>query len=317
VTDANLVLGRLNPDYFLGGEIKLQPHLAEQAILKRCAEPLGLPLVDAAYGILEIANAAMVSALRLISVQRGYDPRDFAMVAFGGAGPVHAGRLALELDIPTMVIPLSPGIFSAMGLLVTDLRHDFARTMLMKTESVDPGRLENAYADLEGAGRDVLAGEGILARDMSFDRSVEMRYVGQSYELTLAVPSEAMTPATIQSVVGDFHRQHERTYGFSVPGEPTEVVNIRLAAVGRITRPKLRSASPSGAAADTAEKARRPVYFAEAQGYVDCPIYDRYALAEGATIPGPAIVEEVDSTTVVHPGYRVTVDRFGNLLSTR
>jgi N-methylhydantoinase A len=315
VTDANLVLGRLNPAYFLRGEIKLDVEKATKAVDQAVARPLGLSVVEAAHGILQIADAAMVSALRLISIKRGYDPRDFVLVAFGGAGPVHSGRLAIELGIPRTVVPLSPGIFSAMGLLVTDLRHDFSRTVLLNVEGLDAEGLERTFADLQAAGRSVFEQEGMATADTAFIRYAEMRYVGQSYELTIPLPPGQLTAETLRQLVEEFHKDHERTYGFSVLTEPTEIVNVRLSAVGRITRPKLRTVAQDGDAA-AALKETRPVYFEESGGYVDCPVYDRYLLGEGATVVGPAVVEEPDSTTIVHPGYRVAVDGFGNLLNT-
>jgi N-methylhydantoinase A len=316
VTDANLILGRLNPDYFLGGEIKLDVESARQAIKEGCADPLGLDVVMAAHGIVEIANTAMVNALRLVSVQRGYDPRDFVLVAFGGAGPVHANRLAAETGMPTVVIPVSPGTASAMGLLVTDLKHDYATTMIQRVDQLDLAALEGAYQAMEGLGRATLAKEGLPKAAMSFSRQVEMRYVGQSYELTIPLPEQngPLNRAMVQTVLEQFHREHDRAYGYSAPGEPAEFVTLRLTASGQITKPRLRELDQEGTAATAAQKATRPVYFAASDGYVDCPIYDRYLLKVGAVVVGPAVVEEIDSTTVIHPGYAASVDKFGNLL---
>jgi N-methylhydantoinase A len=318
ITDANLVLGRINPDYFLGGEVRLDVGAARWAIEERCARSLGLDVIAAANGIVEIANAAMTNAIHLISVQRGYDPREFALIAFGGAGPLHANRLAAELRIPTTVIPPSPGITSAMGLLATDLTHEYSRTMRQPTEALDADALEAAFAAMESEGRGVLAREGVAAERMTFRRFLEMRYVGQSHELSIGVAPGELLDGRLRATLDQFHREHERAYGFCAPAEPSEVVNIRITAIGEMPRPAFREAG-SGRDAPSAVKGSRRVHFAEllsdeTDGFVDCRIYDRYRLTSGAEVRGPAIVEELDSTTVIHPGFGATVDRFGNLL---
>jgi N-methylhydantoinase A len=303
VTDANLVLGRLNPSYFLGGEIELDVERARSAIEERCAEPLRLSAVEAANGIVEIANAAMVNALSLISVQRGYDPRGFLLVAFGGAGPAHACALAREAAIPSVLIPTSPGIFSATGLLSTDLKRDYTAPLLRRVDELDAADVEDAFAQMEEEGRRDLEREGLAGDAISFVRHLEMRYVGQSHELTVAADDVA-------AAVDGFHHEHDRAYGFSTETEPVEVVNARLTAVGRIAKPSL----PRLELREVAEpREERSVYFAESDGYVSCPVFDRYSLGAGAELEGPAVVEEFDSTTVVHPGFAVTVDEYGNL----
>jgi N-methylhydantoinase A len=305
VTDANVVLGRLNPDYFLGGEIGLDVDGARAAIEERCAKPLGMSVVEAANGIVEIANAAMVNALHLISVQRGYDPREFVLFGFGGAGPVHANALARDAEIPTLLIPRSPGIFSATGLLATDLKRDAAVTVMRRLAELDTAEMEATFAGLEAAAADELAREGVARDAIEFRRQLDLRYVGQSFELT--VPA-GEAPAE------RFHAEHDRAYGFAAPAEPVECVSLRLTSVGRIAKPPLRRLDPG---AMPEPKGRRPVYFAEEGGYVDCAIHDRYALPAGARLAGPAVVEEFDSTTVVHPGFTVRVDDVGNLIIER
>ena len=316
ITDANLVLGRLNPDYFLGGEMALDVDAARRAIKERCADPLGLDVSVAAHGIVEIANAAMINALRLVSVQRGYDPRDFVLMAFGGAGPVHANRLAAENEMPNVVIPMSPGITSALGLLVTDLKHDYSVTLIRPVDGLDPAEVEDAYRELEEQGKTTLTREGMQPEDMTFLRRVDVRYIGQSYELTVTLPGSRLDSSEIARVLEQFHREHDRAHGFSAPDEPAEFVNLRLAAIGRIAKPQLRELGQDGGDVDSARKATRQVYFAEAGGFIDCPIYDRYALGAGCVVAGPAVIEEIDSTTVIHPGYQARVDRFGNLALT-
>jgi N-methylhydantoinase A len=262
----------------------------------------------------------MINALRLVSIQRGYDPRDFALVAFGGAGPVHANRLAAETEIAAIIVPMSPGIFSAMGLLVTDLKHDYSSTLVRPASALDVEEVERTYQGLERRGREALEREGMTSDDISYRRSVDMRYVGQSYELSISLPSTPVVESTIADAVKRFHLEHDRAYGFSAPEEPVEIVNVRLTAVGRITKPAFRELVPRGGVDGglaAARKALRPVYFAEAGGFTPCPILDRYLLAAADAVDGPAIIEEIDSTTVVHPGYRATVDRYGNLIVAR
>ena len=301
VTDANVVLGRLNPDYFLGGEISLDVEGARRAIDERCAKPLGLDVVEAAHGIVEIANAAMVNALHLISVQRGYDPRDFLLVGFGGAGPVHANALARDAEIPTVLVPPSPGIFSATGLLTTDLKRDAAQTVVQRLDALDPSDVESVFAALEAAGAEEMRHEGVAEDAIEFERRLDLRYVGQSYELTVPAGGE---------LAQRFHAEHDRVYGFSAESEPIECVSLRLTTIGRIAKPPPRALARGDA---PEASSRREVYFAEAGGYVDSPIYDRYVLGAGARLAGPAVVEEFDSTTVVHPGYGLRVDEHGNL----
>jgi N-methylhydantoinase A len=305
VTDANVVLGRLNPGYFLGGEIGLDVEGASKAIEERCAKPLGLSVTEAANGIVEIANAAMVNALHLISVQRGYDPRDFVLVGFGGAGPVHANALMRDAEMPTLLIPRSPGIFSATGLLTTDIKRDAAVTVMRRLDELDPAEMEATFHRLEESGRSELEREGLSGEAIEFARKVDLRYVGQSYELTIPA-GDGMTDR--------FHVEHDRTYGFAAPAEPIEVVSLRLTSVGRIAKPPARRLDSGGA---VEPKERRQVYYADSEGYVDCPIYDRYSLPAGAAFDGPAVVEEFDSTVVVHPGFSVRVDAVGNLVIER
>ena len=314
ITDANLVLGRLNPDNFLGGEIVLDEDAAHRAIEETCARPLGLGVKEAAHGIVEIANAAMVNALRLVSVQRGFDPRDFVLVAFGGAGPVHANRIAAESEVPNLLVPVSPGIFSATGLLVTDLKHDFSVTMIQRAEDLDPTATERAFARMLEMGRDALARESTSPDKMRFERTADMRYYGQSFELTIPAPDEPLAGDALASVLQAFHQEHERAYGFAAPDEPVEFVNLHVTAIGEISKPALRRLERSGRDAAEAVTGRREVYFEETGGRTDCPIYDRYGLSAGAEVRGPAIVEERDSTTVIHPGYAARVDDYGNLL---
>ncbi len=313
ITDANLVLGRLNPDYFIGGEQALDAALAETAV-GRLAGRLGLGVVETANGIIEIANANMIGAVRTISVQRGFDPRDFVLVAFGGAGPMHANGLARELGIPKVLIPMSPGVTSALGLLVSDIKHDYVRAFHQQIDSLDIELLNRSFTELAERGRDVLYSEGISEEDVTFAHYLDMRYVGQGYELKIEIPNRDLTEGDKRTVNAAFYKEHQRAYGYADDTEPTEAVALRLTAVGRIRQPRLRRLETGTGDPGDAVKNERPVHFAERGGAVPCKVYDRYRLKSGDRIMGPAIVEEVDSTVVLHPDYQADVDLHGNIL---
>jgi N-methylhydantoinase A len=314
VTDANLALGRLNPHYFLGGAITLDIDRARQAIERRCAGPLEMSVMRAAHAIVEIANASMVNALRLVTVQRGYDPRDFLLLAFGGAGPVHANRLAAEMEMAGVLIPPSPGVTSALGLLVTDLKHEYTATVMRRADHLDLPALDDTWNRLEAEGRAALLREGMSPGSLSFLRHVELRYVGQSFELTVHLPDGPLDASAIGRVSDSFHHEHDRAYGYCAPTEPVEWVNLRLTALGRIVKPPLRPRGESGADIRAAQKETREVFFTDCDGCVPCPIYDRARLPAGSVLNGPAVIEELDSTTVIEPGFRAETDRFGNLV---
>ena len=317
ITDANLVLGRLSADYFLGGDMELDVEGARRAIGEKCAERLGMGVMEVALGIVEIANSAMVSALRQVSVQRGHDPRDFLLVAFGGAGPVHANRLAAELEIPTVLVPPSPGTTSAMGLLVTDIKHDYSVALIQRAGCLDFGTACESFQRMKIEGESALVREGVGPDEMVFLYQADMRYVGQSYELTIPLPDGGLAPEKLTGVIDRFHLEHERAYGFKADDEPVEFVALRLSAIGSISKPRAREISSSSRGLAAALKPSRAVYFAESGGLVECRVYDRYQLQPDFEVRGPAIVEEVDSTTVIHPGYGAVVDRFGNLFLQR
>jgi N-methylhydantoinase A len=224
---------------------------------------------------------------------------------------VHANRLAAELDIPTVLVPMSPGTTSAMGLLVTDLKHEYSTTLIQRTDRLDAAMVNRLYREMEAQGKEALLREGMEHARIGFERQVDMRYVGQSYELPIPL-GDARVEDALEAMLQHFHREHERAYGFAAPDESVEFVTLRLTAVGKIAKPKLRDLPQGGA--EAVPRAVRQVYFAEAGGFVDCPSYDRYEFTAGGVIEGPAIVEEMDSTTVIHPGFRAEVDRYGNLL---
>jgi N-methylhydantoinase A len=312
VTDANLILGRLNPHHLLGGAVPLRLDLARRAIWRHVADPLGLSLEVAAEGIVRIVNANMLKGIRVVSVERGYDPREFTVIAFGGGGPVHAAELARELGAKTVMVPVAPGITSAMGLLMADFRHDYTRTFLQTTDALDLEELNEAFEVLEGQATAQLLSERVPAKDILLLRSVEMRYRGQGHNLEVPVPSGDLDEESIQAINGAFHRQHQTTYGYGQPEEITEFVNLRLAGIGRLPKPHQRRIASNGQDPGLALVGRRQVYFAG--HWHETPIYGRDLLRAGHRLEGPAIVEQLDSTTVILPGQQAEIDAQGNIL---
>jgi N-methylhydantoinase A len=317
ITDANLLLGRLNPAFFLGGEIALDIDASRRAILEHCAQPLGLEPVPAANGIIEIANAHMMGAMRLISIQRGYDPRDFILVAFGGAGPLHANALVRELDIPTILVPPSPGIASALGMLMTDIKHEFVATRRHLLSDLDPAALDALFSDFMAQGTTLLEHEGLAAAQRRMLRSLDLRYQGQSHELPVTVPAGPLTAQHLEAIANQFHAAHTRAYGYAAPDDPIELVNIRLTALGVSPKPRLQALPQGSGVITAAVKGQRQVWFSETASFLLCPVVDRTRLRWQDMVIGPAVIEELDATTVLHPEYQATVDQHGNLLVRR
>jgi N-methylhydantoinase A len=292
VTDANVVLGRIGAASFLGGEMPLDLEAARAGIGERFAE-LGLDTVEAAAGIVRLAVANMVLAVRGVSVERGYDPRDFALLAQGGNGPLHALEVARELSIPTVVIPRLPAIFSAVGMLMADLRHDYVQTHYTSLREADMGEVVERLDALVALGRERLASEGVSAEAMSFERSLDLRYAGQ--EFALPVPMG-------DGLAARFHAAHEHRYGYATPREEVEMVNVRVVAKGARERPAL---PPGRTSAADARLGSRAVVFADEP--VETPVFARERLAPGRRIEGPAVIEEKTSTTLLWPGDVCTV----------
>jgi N-methylhydantoinase A len=313
VSDANLILGRLNPDRFLGGEMTLEPALAVATVEARCGRVLGLDTIAAAHSIVEIANVAMANAMRLVSVQRGFDPRLYSLVAFGGAGPLHANRLAEMLGIERLVIPRAPGAFSASGLISTDLRFDLVRTLRARMEGLSADHLSAAFDELTQRGISELNRDAPPGAEFDVLRVAEMHYVGQSHELEVPIAAGSIADETLVRLAADFHQRHEQAYGYRVEGEPVMVVNIRVAVIAR--RPRTHEPQmPKRARSRRARRAaRRPVWFAETGGFTPTGVHLRTGLEPGDVIDGPAVVEQHDSTCVVHPGYVARVGTLGEL----
>ena len=311
VTDANLVLGYLNPDDFAGGSMRLDAAGAARALETKVARPLGLSLAEAAWGVHAIVNTNMELATRVVSIERGRDPRDLTLVAFGGSGPVHGCRLARALGIPRVILPAAAGVTAAIGLLAAEVRFDVARTYVRRLDAVDPARVSAMYEEMAAQALEVVR-ESAVAGDVTVARGADARYVGQGYELTVPVPAGALDAAALARVRAAFDEVYAARYGYANPAEPVEIVTWKLSAVGG--SPRIALAKAARGAGPAAPKARRRAYFPETGGFTETPVYDRYALGAGARLAGPAIVEERESTTVLPPGTAATVDEYANLL---
>jgi len=312
VTDANLVLGYLNPDRFAGGMMTLDVANARRAIEERVARPLGLTLSEAAWGIHLVVNSNMELATRVVSIERGHDPRDLTLVAFGGSGPVHGCRLAQALRIPRAILPAAAGVAAALGLLSAEVKFDVARSYVRRLDAVDLRHLNTIYGDMEAQALQVVR-QSAVEGEMAIQRTADLRYVGQGYELNVPVPPGTLDERELGRVREAFDEAYQVRYGVAAPREPVEAVTWKLTALGAGPRLTLAPAPRMGRA-DVALAGRRQAYFPEKAGYVDTPVYDRYRLPAGAQIAGPAIVEERESTTVLPPGCGARVDDWGSLI---
>ncbi|WP_421999936.1 hydantoinase/oxoprolinase family protein [Reyranella sp.] len=313
VTDANVVLGNLNPEYLLAGRMTIRRELAERAVAGLAAR-LGLDTAATAQGILAVVTANMARAIRVISVQRGHDPRDYTLMAFGGAGPLHAARLAAELEIARVLVPPTPGILCALGLLLTDLRADFAVTRLLPARASSASELAMGFAALDAQAGQWFEQEGIAAADRRLARTVDMRYLGQNYELAVPLPEGDIGEDTVAALTGAFVAAHRRRYGFGPEDEPMQIVTLRVEATGAVRKAELRSHAEGGPDTATAIVGHRAVWPPDGRAAVDTPVYRRDGLRPGHRIAGPAIVEQMDSTTVVPPGWTAEVDAYLNLV---
>jgi N-methylhydantoinase A len=315
VTDANVVLNRLNPDYFLGGEKRLDTGLAAAAIERHVGRPMGLGLSDAALTIIEIANARMAAALKMVSIRRGIDPRRYTLVACGGAGPLHAAAIARQAGMQQVLIPPVPGLTAALGLLSTDLKHDFSRNVMQETDTADAATLAGVLASLHDEGAAVLRAQHAAPADMRFVAQADMSYLGQAFQLRIAIPDGPFTAATLAQLAARFHEAHKKAYGFDSGSERTIIVNLRLTAIGQVLRPQLREVERGGPDPRAAAKGAREVRMERGRAPVTCLVYARERLRAGNVIDGPAIVEQMDTTTLLPPRSRTEVDAIGNLVT--
>jgi N-methylhydantoinase A len=313
VTDANVALGRINPDNFLGGAMALDVE-ASQAALARVGEQLGMGIEAVACNVLDLVNFNMVKAIRLVSIDRGLDPRDFTLVSFGGACSLHAGALAEISGAGDVLIPVHQGVFSAFGLMTADMRVDESLTTSFRSDIIDLDRVTEVVARLREAALRRIAAEGYHGTPV-LEPTVEMRYFGQNYgtEVAVSLTGDRFTDADMAETVARFEAEHRRLYGYDIPGEVVELVHFNMTAIGAAERPRLAPLPEGGTLEQAGE---RSVFFREI-GWTTTRIYERDTLPPGVTIAGPAVIEERMSTTLVQPGQTVDVDDWGNLMLTR
>jgi N-methylhydantoinase A len=312
VTDANLIAGRIDPEYFLGSGIRLQGEKAAAAIREQIAKPLGLSTEQAALGILAIANFNMSLAVRAVSVEKGYDPRDCVLVPSGGGGALHAGAIARELSVPRLLIPPMPAHFSALGMLLADLKHDYVQTLVRELAEISGPDLADSFAALEDSATQTLVEEGAESNRILLRRFLDMRYRGQEYTLPVPVTENLRTIGNFDAIRGRFDHLHQEHYGHSAPGEPVMIVNLRLSALGRFDNSiSLTAEFRDG---DRGQRGTRVVMFDDAEKTVICPIFLRAGMKPGARLEGPAVIEEIGATILLYPGDTMTVNELGHLV---
>jgi N-methylhydantoinase A len=318
VTDANLILGYLDEDYFLGGEMRVSEEAARAAVKRMIAEPLSLSEEQAACGIFRIINQSMADATKVVSVQRGHDPREYALVSAGGASPIHACKIAEEVGCRTVIVPKAASVFCALGMLESDIRLDHVRTYNASIPGIDLDEFNEVIRQLEAKALAELLQEGVERERATLLRHLDVRYLGQHHEVTIEIPyGEAIGPAHLPQIADTFHRTHERLYTYATPETPLEIMNLRVTAVGAVDKAVLSPQPLSGSDAASARKGQRPVYFEERGGFSATPVYDRNRLRPGNRIAGPAVVEERITTVIAHPGWNLRVDEYENIVMVR
>jgi len=313
ITDCNLVLGYLSPDNFLGGKMRLDAQASQDAINNAVAKPLDMQAQDAAEGVVRIINVKMQEAIKAISTMRGHDLRDFMLLAFGGAGPLHAGPIAAELGMAGVIVPLYPGVYSAMGLVMSDVKHDYVRSRLTALSRADEGDVNAVLEELASQARKDLAEEGFSHDKAEIEYALDMRYAGQGYEITL--PCNApLAPGGLAQLRSAFDEEHRKMFGHTAPQEPVEIISYRVRGIGRVPPVELPKFAPTGAPLAGAIREMRIARF-NGQS-MECPVYQRELLDVGAVFSGPAIVDQLDCTSVIPPGQHVRVDEYRNMIIT-
>jgi len=314
VTDANIVTGVLDPDQFLGGRMKLNKAKAERLLEEKIAKPLKLNLLEAADGVIKIINVKMEEAIKAVSSARGYDIRDFTLVAFGGGGPMHAGRMALDLGIPSVLVPLTPGVHSALGLLMSDVKHDYVRSKLVGLEDLDLKEINNLFAQLIERAKADLHDEGFDDNEIKIEPYLDLRYAGQGYELTVPCTKPPLKPEDLKVMRQRFDTMHEQNSGHKAESEPVELVSLRLISLGLVPQAKLSPGKVTGRKVEQAKTGERKVFFGKEHGALTTQIYTREHLEPGHKLSGPAIVEQLDTTTVIQPEQEAAVDEYRNII---
>jgi N-methylhydantoinase A len=315
ITDADVALGRISPDQFLGGEMRLDYEAAGDAIREKVADPLGLELNRAASGMLAIGIASMANAVRAVTTERGLDPRDFTLVAYGGGGPPHAAAVARELAIKRVIIPQAPAHFSAFGMLLADLRRDYVLTHFTKLADLDMDELERLYQSLERQGVEALNSAGIKADQAVFERAADMRYVGQEHSVAINIPPHVAGEPVREEMKRRFDEAHEVRFSHSAPEEPAELVSLHVSVFGRLSKPELpRVKAGSSEPPASALRGHRDIVLDDDTRAVSCAIYDRPSLLAGNVIHGPAVIEEPASSTLLSLGDRAEIDEYGQIV---
>ncbi|WP_264737690.1 hydantoinase/oxoprolinase family protein [Cytobacillus firmus] len=309
-TDANLVTGRLSPKNF---DYKVDLDKVKAAIKEKVADHFGMTVEEAALGIIRIANSNMLNALKLISVRKGHNPREFSLVAFGGGGSMHAPALAKELGVKRVIVPVASSVFSAWGMLMTDLRHDYIQTYIRRINDLNPAELNKEWNSIEIQAQKQYQEEGVAGDNVLFTRFADIRYLGQEHTVKVPVPNGEWSDETLKEVVKRFGDLHEKHYTFKLEGTPSEIVNLHLTAFGKVLKPKMKKINSLNSNIQESYKETRPVYFEE-EGWIETKVYHRSLFGKGMQISGPAIVEEQSASTVIYPGQSLTVDEYGNLI---
>ncbi len=313
-TDADLILGYLNKDFFAGGKMPLSFEKAEKAIKEKIADPLGMDVEQAAAGMYRVINVNMATGVREVSVKRGHDPREFPLIVAGGAGPVHACMIGLELEIPVMIIPKESSIFCAAGMLISDLKHNFVRTYSTHLEEMETQKFQSLFCDMEDEAKKLLKSERIPENAIQHIYSVDLRYVKQYHEVNVGITRKDIEDGNIERIANQFHPEHNRLYGYSLEEQetPIELINLRLLSVGKTVKPKFSEEEFVGTDSSNAFKQNRMIYFPLEETFAEVPVYDGHKMMCGNRVEGPAVIEQVNTTTFVTPEYNVLCDQYGS-----
>jgi len=313
-TDADLVLGYLDKDFFAGGRIPLNLKRSQNAITKYIAKPLRVDLQEAAAGMYNVINVNMAAAVREVSVKQGFDPRDFPLVVAGGAGPNHACMIALELEIPVMIIPKESSIFCAAGMLMSDLKHDFVSTYVVVLQEADTDNFKNNFLDMKTEGAKLLKSEEIAHNRIAYIYSLDLRYLNQYHEVNIEITLEEIQRADFVSIATRFHHKHHTLFGYALEEEqtPVELINLRMVCIGQTRKPQFQLESYNGSDPSAALKKKRPVFLPLQKKFDEVNVFDGAKLKFGNHVVGPAIIEQVNTTTFVTAEYNLLVDKFGS-----
>jgi N-methylhydantoinase A len=315
ITDCNLVMGHLSKDNFLGGKMRLDLAAARRAVETKVAQPLRIGVAEAAEGIARIIEVKMEEAIKAISTMRGHDLRDFMLLAFGGAGPVHAGRIARDLGMAGLIVPLYPGVYSAIGLIMSDVKHDYIRSKMQPMSELTVAEVNGMFARLEALAADELHQDGFTPAQIRIQRALDIRYAGQGYEISMPCDAQALHDGGLPALRRQFDEQHRAMFGHMAPEEPAEVVSYRVRGLGLVPPVEMPRFKPTGASLADAKRETRLARFDGSD--VECPVYQRERLDVGLTVHGPAILDQFDCTTVIYAGQQARVDEWKNLIVTQ